>query len=83
MDWIRDEYGLDYKPNTRETVRRQTLHQFAEAQLVVQNADEPGRAVNSPKWNYQVPAEALAVIRAFGTRASTPLCRPTSSRCLG
>jgi type II restriction enzyme len=67
MDWIRDEYGLDYKPNTRETVRRQTLHQFADAQLVEQNADEPSRPVNSPKWNYQVPAEALAVIRLFGT----------------
>ncbi len=69
MDWIRDEYGLDYKPNTRETVRRQTLHQFADAQLVVQNADEPNRPVNSPKWNYQVPAEALEVIRLFGTDA--------------
>jgi type II restriction enzyme len=22
MDWIRDEYGVDYKPNTRETLRR-------------------------------------------------------------
>jgi hypothetical protein len=67
MDWIRDEYGLDYKPNTRETVRRQTLHQFAEAHLVVQNLDEPDRPVNSPKWNYQVPIEALGVIRLFGT----------------
>jgi type II restriction enzyme len=67
MDWIRDEYGLDYKPNTRETVRRQTLHQFAEAHLVVQNPDEPDRPVNSPKWNYQVPIEALAVIRLFGS----------------
>ncbi|WP_343577606.1 BsuBI/PstI family type II restriction endonuclease [Mycobacterium sp.] len=67
MDWIRDEYGLDYKPNTRETVRRQTLHQFADAQLVVQNPDEPHRPVNSPKWNYQVPDEALVVIRLFGT----------------
>ncbi len=67
MDFIRDEYGKDYAPNTRETVRRFTLHQFVEAQLVVQNSDEPQRPVNSPKWNYQVTAEALEVLRAYGT----------------
>lgn len=53
MDFIRDEYGKEYAPNTRETVRRFTLHQFVEAQLVVQNPDEPRRPINSPKWNYQ------------------------------
>ncbi|MFT4187491.1 MAG: BsuBI/PstI family type II restriction endonuclease [Aeromicrobium sp.] len=67
MDFIRDEYGKNYAPNTRETVRRFTLHQFVEAQLVVQNADEPQRPVNSPKWNYQVTAEALDVLRTYGT----------------
>lgn len=67
MDFIRDEYGKDYAPNTRETVRRFTLHQFVEAQLVVQNPDQPQRPVNSPKWNYQVTAEALEVLRAYGT----------------
>ncbi|MFT4298474.1 MAG: BsuBI/PstI family type II restriction endonuclease, partial [Aeromicrobium sp.] len=67
MDFIRDEYGKDYAPNTRETVRRFTLHQFVEAQLVVQNPDEPQRPVNSPKWNYQVTAEALDVLRTYDT----------------
>lgn len=23
MDWIRDQFGVDYKPNTRETIRNQ------------------------------------------------------------
>lgn len=67
MDFIRDEYGKDYAPNTRETVRRFTLHQFVETQLVVQNPDEPQRPVNSPKWNYQVTAEALHVLRTYDT----------------
>lgn len=67
MDFIRDEYGRDYKANTRETIRRQSLHQFAESHLVVQNPDEPKRPVNSPKWNYQVTAEALAVLRCYGS----------------
>lgn len=66
MDAIRDDYEKDYAPNSRETVRRFTLHQFAEALLVVQNPDQPGRPVNSPKWNYQVTAEALHVIQRFG-----------------
>ena len=69
MDWIRDVYGHDYAPNTRETIRRQTLHQFVDATLVVENPDEPDRPVNSPRWNYQVTSEALTVIQAYGTPA--------------
>ena len=45
MDWLRDKYDKGYKPTTRETVRRQTLHQFAGSALVVQNPDEPDRPV--------------------------------------
>jgi len=69
MNWIRDAYGREYAPNTRETIRRFTLHQFIDAMLVVENPDQPNRATNSPKWSYQVTFEALAVIQAFGTRA--------------
>lgn len=28
MDFARDHYGKQYKPNTRETFRRQTMHQL-------------------------------------------------------
>ncbi|WP_280232381.1 BsuBI/PstI family type II restriction endonuclease [Nocardia cyriacigeorgica] len=66
MDWIRDEYGRNYKPNTRETFRRFTLHQFVEALLVQENPDKPDRPKNSPKWNYQVEIAALKVIQRFG-----------------
>ncbi len=34
-----------------------------------QNPDQPNRPINSPKWNYQITAEALAVIQKFGTSA--------------
>ncbi|MGC1588180.1 MAG: hypothetical protein WA791_21155, partial [Rhodomicrobium sp.] len=27
MDWARDHYNRNYKPNTRESVRRFTIHQ--------------------------------------------------------
>lgn len=63
MDWIRDQYGVEYKPNTRETIRRFTLHQFVEAGLVIENPDQPDRPVNSPKWNYQIEPRALEVIQ--------------------
>lgn len=65
MEWIRAHLGVDYKANTRETIRRQTLHQFVQALLVEQNPDEPTRPVNSPRWCYRVHPGALALARAF------------------
>lgn len=73
MDRIRDHYGVDYKANTRETIRRRTLHQFVEALLVVMNPDEPDRAINSPKWCYQVPDDAVDVARAIDEEWGHPL----------
>ena len=66
MEWLRTHYDKDYKPNTRETVRRFTLHQFAEAALVAQNPDDPDRPVNSPKSCYQMAPRALQLIQEFG-----------------
>ena len=63
MGWIRDHWEVDYKANTRETIRRQTLHQFIQAHLVIENPDQPTRPINSPKWCYQVTSEALVLIR--------------------
>lgn len=67
MQWLREVYGKDYAANTRETVRRFTLHQFVEAALVAQNPDQPDRPVNSPKNCYQLDPAAFAVITSYGT----------------
>lgn len=67
MDWVREQYGKAYAPNTRETFRRQTLHQFCDAGLVRYNPDKPDRSVNSPKAVYQVEPSALELLRCFGT----------------
>ena len=67
MTFIADEYGRQYAPNTRETIRRQTIHQFMEAGLVRQNPDVPSRPVNSPQTVYQVEEGLLALIRTYGT----------------
>ena len=67
MDWIASHYGKKYAPNSRETVRRQTMHQFMQAGLILYNPDEPTRPVNSPHAVYQVSPEALSLLRTFGT----------------
>ena len=67
MDWVRDHYGKAYAPNTRETFRRQTMHQFVQAGLARYNPDDPSRAVNSPHAVYQIALEALELLRTYGT----------------
>lgn len=69
MDWIRDHYRKAYAPNTRETVRRQTMHQFVDAGIARYNPDQPSRPVNSPAAVYQIEPAALALLRTFGTPA--------------
>ena len=67
MEFFREHYGKTYAPNTRETVRRQTVHQFLDAGLVVANPDDPERAVNSPKAVYQIESGALEMLKGYGT----------------
>lgn len=69
MDWAREHYQKDYAPNTRETVRRQTMHQFVDAGIALYNPDDPQRPVNSPKAVYQIEPAALKLLRTFGTNA--------------
>lgn len=69
IEYCREHYGREYAPNTRETFRRQTMHQFVEAGIALYNPDQPDRPVNSPKACYQISAEAFAVIQTFGTDA--------------
>jgi adenine-specific DNA-methyltransferase len=67
MDWFRRFYGKQYAPNTRETVRRQTMHQFVQMGLIVENPDQPDRPINSPKWCYQLHQPALLLLQAYGS----------------
>lgn len=65
MDWARDVYGKEYAPNTRETFRRQTLHQFVDGGLVLYNPDKPDRPVNSPKACYQIAPDVFNVLMTY------------------
>ena len=66
---MRKHYQKKYAPNTRETIRRQTMHQFVDAGIVLYNPDRTDRPVNSPKAVYQIEPKTLKLLHSFGTRA--------------
>jgi hypothetical protein len=66
MDWAKDQYDKSYKPNTRESVRRFTVHQFMQAAIAIQNPDAT-RPINSPDTVYQIEPTCLALVKSFGT----------------
>ena len=81
MEFCREHYDRDYAPNTRETFRRQTMHQFRDAGIALYNPDEPARPVNSPKACYQISPEAFAVVQTYGTsRWETALAQYLAGR---
>ena len=67
MNHFRKHFGKKYAPNTRETVRRFSVHQFVQLGLVLANPDEPGRPVNSPDNRYQVAPPLLKLARDYGS----------------
>jgi hypothetical protein len=64
---MKARYGRGYAENTRETVRRQVIHQFQQAGLVLRNPDEPGLPTNSPRTHYALSELAIQTLRAYGT----------------
>lgn len=69
MAFVNENYKkkTPYAPNTRETFRRNVLHQFVQAAVARYNPDEPDLPVNSPKAHYRLSLEALEVVKAYGT----------------
>lgn len=67
MEFASEHYGKDYKPNSRESFRRESMHQFIQGGIALYNPDNHSRPVNSPKAVYQIVPECLAVMRKFGS----------------
>lgn len=67
MDFIEAHYRHGYAPNTRESVRKGTVHHFLRAALIVKNPDKPDRPTNSGKTVYQIDDSALGLVRMYGT----------------
>jgi adenine-specific DNA-methyltransferase len=68
MDYFRENYGANYAPNTRETVRRQTIHQFIQLGFVIENPDNPDRPINSPHTRYIIEPNLLSLLQSFGDK---------------
>lgn len=66
MDFLKEHYGKPYAPNTRETFRRQVLHQFVQAQVAEYNPFDPSLPTNSPRAHYAISEAALNVIKKYG-----------------
>lgn len=64
---IKEHFGREYAENTRETIRRQVIHQFEQAGLVNRNPDDPQLSTNSPLTHYALTELALATLKTFGS----------------
>lgn len=68
MRFIAQYYHVKYAENSRETFRRQTLHQFVQAGIVNHNPEDPDLPTNSKNNHYRLSPEALRVIRSFKSK---------------
>jgi hypothetical protein len=83
MDYARKYYQKKYAPNTRETFRRQSMHQLLEGGIARYNPDEPERPVNSPNVVYQISPVALEVVEKFGTAEYAAAVREFKKKVVG
>lgn len=69
MRFIAEHYNKQYAENSRETIRRQTLHQFVQAGIVNHNPENPELPTNSKDNHYRLSPEALDVIKSYNSRS--------------
>lgn len=62
--YTKDNYGVTYAENSRETIRKQAMHHFRNAAFIEDN----GLATNSPNYRYRLTDEALRTIQQFETK---------------
>jgi len=72
MQFIKQNYGREYAPNNRETIRRHTVHQFLDAGIIKINPDKPTISTNSPDTVYSVDESILKLLRIYGTEEWMP-----------
>lgn len=67
MNFMSEHYGKVYKPNTRETIRKDTIHQFVDGAVAERNVDSTDRPTNSPNYCYCLTDEMLKLVKTYGT----------------
>ena len=65
LSFIAQYYRRQYAENTRETIRRQVIHQFEQAGIIQRNPDDSALPTNSPRTHYALTKEVVALIRSF------------------
>ena len=63
LQFTKEYYEVTYAENSRETFRKQAMHQFRNAALTEDN----GKATNSPNYRYRITEETLGLVQSFGT----------------
>ena len=61
--YTKENYGVTYAENSRETFRKQAMHHFRNAAFIEDN----GKATNSPNYRYRLTNEILSLIQSYGT----------------
>jgi type II restriction enzyme len=72
MKFIEEAYDTHYKPNSRETLRRHSLHQFVNYGIAIENPDNRFRPPNSPDFNYVLADDIVLLIQKYGTQEWDP-----------
>lgn len=62
IEFTSKNYGKEYAENTRETIRKNCMHQFRDGALIEDNR----KATNSPNYRYRITEETLDVLRSYG-----------------
>lgn len=63
IQFIKNNYGVAYAENSRETIRKTAMHPFRDAAFIEDN----GKATNSPNYRYRITDELLDVVISFNT----------------
>ena len=63
LDFTSEKYEKSYAENTRETIRKNCMHQFREGAIVEDN----GKATNSPNYRYRITYETLELIQSYNS----------------
>ena len=65
ITFIKDNYGIAYAENSRETFRKQAIHHFRNAAFIEDNS----KATNSPNYRYRLTNEMLNLIKTYKTKS--------------
>lgn len=68
MKFSSEYYNRDYATNSRESFRRNVLHQFVQGRIADYNPDIPDLPVNSSRAHYAISKKVLEVIKTYGTK---------------